>query len=249
MKDRLSYANESEYKKIRNDVTKEIRKEKAGFEMKLAANIKGNNKNFYAYVRSKSKCKVKVGPLKGNEGLMISDKKGMAEILSKYFVQVNTKENLDNVPDVHNRKVEEEGLLFERVEINDEIVEGMIGKMKENRAAGVDGIKSTFIKKCCKGLVGPLREIFRESMRVGEIPDDWKLANVVAIFKKGARWDPGNYRPVSLTSQIGKIMEGIIKEKLVDYLEGNGLFGKSQHGFRKNRSCLTNLLRVYGSGE
>ena len=65
---------------------------------------------------------------------------------------------------------------------------------------------------------------------------------MVAIFKKGARWDPGNYRPVSLTSQIGKVMEGIIKEKLVDYLEGNGLFGKSQHGFRKNRSCLTNLL-------
>ena len=122
------------------------------------------------------------------------------------------------------------------------IVEGMIWKMKENRAAGVDGINSTFIKKCCKGLVRPLREIFRESMRVGEIPDAWKLANVVAIFKKGARWDPGNYRPVSLTSQIGKIMEGIIKENLVDYLEGNGLFGKSQHGFRKNRSCLTNLL-------
>ena len=58
----------------------------------------------------------------------------------------------------------------------------------------------------------------------------------------GAKWDPANYRPVSLTSQIGKIMERIIKDDMVKFLERNHLIKNSQHGFRNKRSCLTNLL-------
>jgi hypothetical protein len=65
---------------------------------------------------------------------------------------------------------------------------------------------------------------------------------VTAIFKKGKKSDPGNYRPVSLTSNVGKILERIIKEDMVDFLENNFIIGKSQHGFRNKRSCLTNLL-------
>ena len=77
------------------------------------------------------------------------------------------------------------------------------------------------------------------------VPLDWRLANVTAIFKKGSRKEPGNYRPVSLTSQVGKILERIIKNQIEEYLEGNGLIYSSQHGFRKNRSCLTNLLEFF----
>jgi len=54
--------------------------------------------------------------------------------------------------------------------------------------------------------------------------------------------DPANYRPVSPTSQIGKIMERIIKEDIVKVLESNNLIMNSHHGFRQKRSCLTNLL-------
>jgi ribonuclease P/MRP protein subunit RPP40 len=68
------------------------------------------------------------------------------------------------------------------------------------------------------------------------------MANVTALFKKGSKKDPGNYRPVSLTSQICKIMERLIKEDLTNFLESNKIIYNSQHGFRKNRSCLTNLL-------
>ena len=65
------------------------------------------------------------------------------------------------------------------------------------------------------------------------------------MFKPGARKKPENYRPVSLTSQVGKVMEKIIKKELVTYLEGKGLICETQHGFRKNRSCLTNLLDFF----
>jgi hypothetical protein len=74
------------------------------------------------------------------------------------------------------------------------------------------------------------------------MPEDWKRANITAIFKKGAKNNPGNYRPVSLTSQVGKLCEKIIKDEVVKHLESNKLITDSQHGFRNKKSCLTNLL-------
>ena len=78
--------------------------------------------------------------------------------------------------------------------------------MKHNKAAGEDGLVSTYIKGSLKGVKRPLLNIFRRSLEETVIPQEWKRANVTAIFKKGAKWHPGNYRPVSLTSQIGKNM-------------------------------------------
>jgi hypothetical protein len=88
----------------------------------------------------------------------------------------------------------------------------------------------------------PLIDLFKTSMEEGSIPNDWKCANVTAIFKKGIRTEPGNYRPVSLTANICKVMERMIKEDIVNFLERKQIIRNSQHGFRNKKSCLTNLL-------
>ena len=72
-----------------------------------------------------------------------------------------------------------------------------------------------------------------------------ELANISAIFKKGSKQDAKNYRPVSLTSVPGKIMESIIKEQVVEYLNNKDWLSISQHGLVKGRSCLTNLLEAF----
>ena len=64
-----------------------------------------------------------------------------------------------------------------------------------------------------------------------------------AIFKKGDKENPGNYRPISLTSPVCKVFESILRDSIVGHLEENELIHDSQHGFMKNRSCLTNLLQ------
>src|SRR5215813_8712498 len=87
--------------------------------------------------------------------------------------------------------------------------------------------------------------MFNASMRSGVIPQDWRNANVVPIFKKGDSSDPGNYRPVSLTSVVGKLMEAVIKETLSEYLEVNEILVNYQHGFRQKQSTLTNLINFY----
>ena len=79
-------------------------------------------------------------------------------------------------------------------------------------------------------------------MEEGRVPEDWKIENVTLIFKKGSKGDPGNYRPVSLTSVCCKMMESIIRDAITEHLDMNKLINASQHGFSKGRSCATNLL-------
>jgi len=74
------------------------------------------------------------------------------------------------------------------------------------------------------------------------VPEDWRKANVIPIFKKGRKEDPGNYRLVSLTSIPGKVMEQLILEVIINQVEEKTVMRSSQHGFTKGKSCLTNLI-------
>ena len=77
-----------------------------------------------------------------------------------------------------------------------------------------------------------------------QLPDDWKQATVSAIYKKGSRNKAGNYRPVSLTCILCKVMEGCIRDQKVDHITANDLFSNSQFGFIKGRSTGLQLLNV-----
>ncbi|KAK4811349.1 hypothetical protein QYF61_027581 [Mycteria americana] len=91
----------------------------------------------------------------------------------------------------------------------------------------------------------PVSIIYQQSWLTGEVPVDWRLANVTPIYKKGRKEDPGNYRPVSLTLVPGKLMEQIILSAITRHVGDNQGIKPSQHGFMKGRSCLTNLISFY----
>ena len=80
------------------------------------------------------------------------------------------------------------------------------------------------------------------SLKEGVVPFEWKEANIIPLFKKGSRNKSENYRPVSLTSVICKLLERLIKDHMVDFLVKHKLLNSSQHEFLKVRSCLTNML-------
>ena len=86
--------------------------------------------------------------------------------------------------------------------------------------------------------------IFNNSVETGIIPENRKSSNVTVIHKKGSRQEPGNYRPISLTSVVCKTMERFVNWRLITHLEMNKLIGDSQHGFRKKRSCLTSSISL-----
>ena len=74
------------------------------------------------------------------------------------------------------------------------------------------------------------------------MPTDFKTANFTPILKKVWRSSPGNYRPVSITSVPCKILESVFRDEMLGHLERNKLLSDDQHGFTRNKSCLTNLL-------
>jgi len=96
------------------------------------------------------------------------------------------------------------------IEITSEVVFDKIIKLKDGKAPGDDGIIPEFLKKLASVISQPLAIILRKSYAEGVVPQEWKRANITPLFKKGSRSDPGNYRPVSLTSHVGKILEAMI---------------------------------------
>ncbi|CAM5157187.1 unnamed protein product [Eretmochelys imbricata] len=101
------------------------------------------------------------------------------------------------------------------------------------------------LKELTEAISEPLAIIFEKSWKMGDIPEDWKRANIMSIYKKGNKDNLGNYRPVSLTSAIGKIMEQIIKQSICKHLEDKKVINNSHHGFVKNKSCQTNLIAFF----
>jgi len=79
-------------------------------------------------------------------------------------------------------------------------------------------------------------------MSESKVPHDWKMANVTPIFKQGSRNLPKNYRPISLNCHLSKVMESIVRDVITQHLTKFNLILSSQHGFRRGRSCVTNLL-------
>jgi hypothetical protein len=131
---------------------------------------------------------------------------------------------------------------MQEVEVTEKVVKNKIRNLKTASAAGPDGIGPRLLQELENELAPALTLIFRRSIEYGEIPEDWKTANVTPIYKKGAKADPGNYRPVSLTSVSCKILESIVKDTMMDHLLRKNLLSPSQHGFVPGRSCCTNLL-------
>lgn len=241
-KEDKSYNNLVEYKIALNKVTNAYKSAKMNFECKIAKNSKKNPKAFYNYIRSKSKTKDKVGPLKDENGKLISDSNIMSKMLNDYFSSIFTKENMDMIPEARSNFKEDRDAKLQDIDITQDMIYQKLKNLKKHKAPGVDNIDSGFLNETAMAVSVPLVKIFRKSLECGIVPADWKQANVCAIYKKGPKALPENYRPVSLTSHVCKTFESILKDKICEHIDKYNLMNHSQHGFVKNKSCLTNLL-------
>ena len=117
--------------------------------------------------------------------------------------------------------------------------------MDPSKAQGPDKIPARVLKELSNELALPISALFNSSIETGELPEDWTSAEVIAIYKKkGKRSDPANYRPVSLTCILCKVLEDLIRDFILEHMDSQNLYSTSQHGFRKQKSCMTQLLEV-----
>ena len=105
-----------------------------------------------------------------------------------------------------------------------------------------DGIHTRVLRELVEVAAKPLSIICQCSWSTGEVPEDWRLASVTPIYKKGPEENPENYKPVRLTLLSGKVMEQIVLREITQHVRDNKSIRPSQHGFIKGRSCLTNLI-------
>ena len=229
-----------QYKEVEKELKKAIRRAKKKFEVKISKQNGNEGKNnFNKYVKSRLGKQTGVGPLIDDNKNVTSKGEEMAEILNNYFSSVFTE-------DTTGADINIEDLNFDNpvdgITVTKQDIEEKIDKLKPGKAPGPDGISTTLLIKLKYVISIPLQILFQKSIDKGSVPLDWKKAKVIPIFKKGSKGKACNYRPVSLTSVVCKLMESIIRDSITDHLVRNRLINNSQHGFTKDRSCQTNLI-------
>ena len=227
------------YKDVQKQVQQSVKKAKRKLERKLAKDRRKNNKAYYSYVKSKTKNKESIGPLVQGEE-KVADSERMANILNTWYCSVFTDEDLSNLPSPEMLYRGDNPLVD--VDFTAEKVKKKLSNIKPSSAPGPDMVWARVIHDLSEVLAEPLAMVFSSCMEEGVVPADWKRANVTPIFKSGSKGVPGNYRPVSLTCIICKVMESILRDAIVDFLAQHELLRLSQHGFMRRRSTLTNLL-------
>ena len=166
----------------------------------------------------------------------------MAEVLNEYFSPVFTKEDISSLPvpftKFEGNTSDHLGQLF----VTPEMIAKKINKMKDNKSPGVDGIPPKLLKEIVMQISTPLAKLLNLSLEEGIVPSEWNEANITPLFKKGSRNKPENYKPGCLTSVLCKLLETLIRDRMLEFLVKHKLINTSQHGFLKARSCLANLL-------
>ncbi|CAH8528433.1 unnamed protein product [Schistosoma haematobium] len=161
-----------------------------------------------------------------------------AEALSEYFSKVFSIGNEERPMIRHDR----DGSLMDPVVIEKDTVLRLLQHLKPDKSSGPDDIQPRIMKAISDEIAEPLAILFDMSLRQSRLPRDWKDAIISLVYKAGSRDLVSNYRLVSLTSAVVKLMEKIIRIAVINYVEGQNLFSREQHGFQKGLSCLTNLL-------
>ena len=110
------------------------------------------------------------------------------------------------------------------------------------KSLGPDDISPRILKETCAESANILTYIFNQSLSSGIVPADWRIANIFALHKKGAKELPENYRPISLTSICSKVLEHIVYSSISRFLSDNHILSPRQHGFRSGHSCETQLI-------
>jgi hypothetical protein len=196
-------------------------------------------KQMWKYIHSVSKsysneCSFNVG------GRLTSDPVEVADGFSDGFMGNFTSAQ---VGVASARRLAVDSVLDDFVITSDQVAK-LLAAVRPNAATGPDGIPGVVLHECASALAPTLTEIFKVSVKLGFLPVDWKSAHVIPIYKNGDKKDLGNYRPISITSLVGKILEKVVCSALLVHCLTAKIIPDNQHGFLPGRSCTTMLMSV-----
>ena len=225
-----------------NKIKSSIKNQKESDEKRAVNTVTSKPSYFFSYAKRFNKQTTTTGPLLDADGNLQQHPKKMADMLQDQYTSVFSTPD-DQTDSPLPQQPEKDSPILDDFTFTQDDVISALKEIGEHSASSEDDIPAIILKHCAEAISYPILLIWRDSLSSGFIPQTYKNQIITPVFKKGSKAIPANYRPISLTSHIIKTFERIIRNKIIDHLERNKLLCSNQHGFRKGRSCLTQLLK------
>ena len=209
-------SDERKFQKLKQEVQRDLRRaywQQVEELIMPKDSDEGNNsmKRFYKFIKHQKMDHNGVSPLKV-DGILVSDPSMKAEALNKQFKSVFINET-DFKPDKQHPQYPS----TTPINITAPGVLKLLQGLNPTKAPGPDNLSPRVLKEFSLQIAEPLAILFQKSLTDGEVPVDWRRANVVPIFKKEQKYSCANYRPISLTCIISKVMEHIIVSNIMSH--------------------------------
>ncbi|CAB3991987.1 Hypothetical predicted protein [Paramuricea clavata] len=251
-KARKSNSNEdwATYRRTRNKVTNRIRSAKEKYHRNLIYDNSHNPRSFWKTMK-------KVFPVESKHvatnvlivlinGKLSKDKQQIANAFGVYFTETvsrlhqsfsNLCNNIGNITSQCFFNRLNSGFVFKFEEVKEQFILNNLHKIDVKKAAGLDNIPPRLLKDTANVIARPLTKIINVSLEQGTVPDDFKLAKVIPVFKKGQPENMDNYRPISVLPTVSKLLEKAVHEQLYRFLTTNHLLNPYQCGFPAVQQC------------
>ena len=166
-----------------------------------------------------------------------------SEVLNKAFVSQSTL-NLSEEPGLPHEVTMLTDAHLDHIEVSSSSVLLILKSLDVSKATGPDGIGNNILKMCASALCEPIKLIAQLSLNSGFFPSAWKMANITPVFKKGDKQNPCNYRPISLLTNMSKVLEKVVYNHLYEYCTVNSLLSSKNSGFKKGDGAVNQLPSI-----
>ena len=227
------------FKEIRKQATKALAKSYKDYvNNHIGDSLKTNPKRFWSFIKANKRENIGIPTLRVNDQPIINDR-DKANALNNQFSSVFTQEK-HPIPQIAPSTYPNTPLL----EIGIDGVIKQLENLNQNKATGPDELPARVLKETAKQIAPIITQIFQQSYNTGKLPNDWLQALVTPIHKKSHKSDPANYRPISLTCILCKVMEHIILSNMWKHLHKHNIILHFQHGFQSGLSCESQLIET-----
>ena len=237
-----------QYKTFRNQVSKATKNAKRLYIVnQIDKGYYSGNKvfNLINSITDRNKTQTDISLLHINND-RVTDSQKIANALNAHFANIGknvlndlSDNKLDVAPTTIHERDKSSNARFSFKLATVESIHHILENLQCKKGPGLDGISNRILRLLAPWLSEPLTDIINTSLQRSVFPHNWKQSKVTPVFKHGSRTDVNNYRPISITPALSRILEKVVDLQLGSYIESNELLTNRQYGFRKNYSCYS----------
>ena len=240
-----------EFKTLKNQITNQTRHSKQNYYKNYFTSCANDLRKIWKGIKEIINVKSKNSDVPScvkEKGKIITETKNITNSFNRYYTSIADdilkERKYTGSKSYHSYLTDPSSKTFMIFECDPVEIQDIISNFKSNKGSGPNSIPSFILKNFKKELSVPLSILFNMSFKTGVHPDILKIAKTIPIFKKGSKLEIGNYRPISLLSNLNKIIEKLMFNRVYSFIEKHNLLYKLQFGFRRKHSTNHALIEI-----